>query len=81
VVTLCIRCGRLRSQQGFTSLQSEENALFSAGRVRHVTASSERIARELGWRATVPFAAGVAEFAASPPGRAVAGRPVPAGRR
>jgi hypothetical protein len=32
VVTLCIRCGRHRSQQGFTSLQSEENALFSAGR-------------------------------------------------
>jgi hypothetical protein len=32
VVTLCIRCGRLRSQQGFTPLQSEENALFSAGR-------------------------------------------------
>ncbi len=54
---------------------------YRLGDVRHVTASSERIARELGWRATVPFAAGVAEFAASPPGRAVAGRQVPAGRR
>jgi dTDP-L-rhamnose 4-epimerase len=54
---------------------------YRLGDVRHVTASSERIARELGWRATVPFAAGVAEFTASPPGRAVAGRQVPSGRR
>ena len=53
---------------------------YRLGDVRHVTASSERIARELGWRATVPFAAGVAEFAASPAGRTVTGRPVPSGR-
>jgi dTDP-L-rhamnose 4-epimerase len=42
---------------------------YRLGDVRHVTASSERIRRELGWRAGVPFAAGVAEFAAAPAGR------------
>jgi dTDP-L-rhamnose 4-epimerase len=45
---------------------------YRLGDVRHVTASSERIGRELGWRAGVPFAAGVAEFAAAPAGRALA---------
>ncbi|HEX4832808.1 MAG TPA: NAD-dependent epimerase/dehydratase family protein [Trebonia sp.] len=45
---------------------------YRLGDVRHVTASSERIARELGWRAAVPFAEGVAEFAAAPAGRAPA---------
>jgi dTDP-L-rhamnose 4-epimerase len=53
---------------------------YRLGDVRHVTASSERIRRELGWQAVVPFAAGVAEFAASPAGRAPAGR-AQAGRR
>ena len=43
---------------------------YRLGDVRHVTASSERIWRELGWRALVPFAEGVAEFAAVPAGRA-----------
>lgn len=47
---------------------------YRLGDVRHITASSERIRRELGWRATVPFAAGVAEFAAAPAGRALASR-------
>jgi dTDP-L-rhamnose 4-epimerase len=42
---------------------------YRLGDVRHVTASSERIWRELGWRAAVPFADGVAEFAAAPAGR------------
>jgi dTDP-L-rhamnose 4-epimerase len=42
---------------------------YRLGDVRHVTASSERIWRELGWRAAVPFAAGVAEFAGAPAGR------------
>jgi dTDP-L-rhamnose 4-epimerase len=42
---------------------------YRLGDVRHVTASSERIGRELGWRAAVPFAAGVAEFAKAPAGR------------
>jgi dTDP-L-rhamnose 4-epimerase len=42
---------------------------YRLGDVRHITASSERIQRELGWRAAVPFAAGVAEFAAAPAGR------------
>ncbi|HEY7278337.1 MAG TPA: NAD-dependent dehydratase, partial [Trebonia sp.] len=50
---------------------------YRLGDVRHITASSERIGRELRWRAAVPFAAGVAEFAAAPAGRASAGR-VPA---
>jgi dTDP-L-rhamnose 4-epimerase len=47
---------------------------YRLGDVRHITAASGRIQRELGWRATVPFAEGVAEFAAAPPGRALAGR-------
>jgi dTDP-L-rhamnose 4-epimerase len=42
---------------------------YRLGDVRHVTASSERIGRELGWRAAVPFTEGVAEFAAAPAGR------------
>jgi dTDP-L-rhamnose 4-epimerase len=50
---------------------------YRLGDVRHVTASSDRIARELGWRAGVPFTRGVAEFAAVPAGRGPAGR-VPA---
>ncbi|MGH3282464.1 MAG: NAD-dependent epimerase/dehydratase family protein [Trebonia sp.] len=50
---------------------------YRLGDVRHVTASSERIRRELGWQAAVPFAAGVAEFAAAPAGRVPVGR-VPA---
>ena len=45
---------------------------YRLGDVRHVTASSERIGRELGWRAAVPFAEGVAEFAAAPAGRVTA---------
>jgi dTDP-L-rhamnose 4-epimerase len=48
---------------------------YRLGDVRHITASSERIWRELGWRASVPFATGVAEFASAPAGRAAfAGR-------
>jgi dTDP-L-rhamnose 4-epimerase len=50
---------------------------YRLGDVRHVTASSDRIAQELQWRAAVPFAEGVAEFAAAPAGRAPVGR-VPA---
>lgn len=45
---------------------------YRLGDVRHVTASSERIRRELEWRAVVPFDAGVAEFAAAPAGRVAA---------
>jgi dTDP-L-rhamnose 4-epimerase len=36
---------------------------FRLGDVRHVTASSERIRRELGWRPTVDFGAGMAGLA------------------
>ena len=42
---------------------------YRLGDVRHVTASSERIWQELSWRAAVPFAEGVAEFARVPAGR------------
>jgi dTDP-L-rhamnose 4-epimerase len=45
---------------------------YRLGDVRHVTASSERIWRELGWQAAVPFAEGVADFAAVAVGRAPA---------
>jgi dTDP-L-rhamnose 4-epimerase len=45
---------------------------YRLGDVRHVTASSERIRRELRWQATVPFAEGVAEFAAAPADRVLA---------
>ena len=45
---------------------------YRLGDVRHIAASSERIGRELRWRASVPFAEGVAEFAASPAGRVTA---------
>jgi len=48
---------------------------YRLGDVRHVTASSERIGRELGWQAAVPFAEGVKEFAAAPAGRRQIGRP------
>jgi dTDP-L-rhamnose 4-epimerase len=47
---------------------------YRLGDVRHVTASAERIWTELRWRATVPFAEGVREFAAAPAGRAPARR-------
>jgi dTDP-L-rhamnose 4-epimerase len=36
---------------------------YRRGDVRHITASSDRIARELGWRAAISFADGMAEFA------------------
>jgi dTDP-L-rhamnose 4-epimerase len=42
---------------------------YRLGDVRHVTASSERIWRELRWRATVPFGEGIAQFAAAPDDR------------
>jgi dTDP-L-rhamnose 4-epimerase len=39
---------------------------FRPGDVRHITASSERARRELGWIAAVPFEDGMREFAADP---------------
>ncbi|MBT2502820.1 NAD(P)-dependent oxidoreductase [Curtobacterium sp. ISL-83] len=39
---------------------------YRLGDVRHVTASSDRIAAELGWRAEVNFARGMREFATAP---------------
>lgn len=46
---------------------------YRLGDVRHITADPARITAELGWRAQVPFAEGVAEFAAEPMRAAVAG--------
>lgn len=39
---------------------------YRLGDVRHITASSERIARELGWRAAIDFESGMREFATAP---------------
>ena len=39
---------------------------YRLGDVRHITASSERIERELGWRAATAFDQGVREFASAP---------------
>ncbi|WP_030276271.1 NAD-dependent epimerase/dehydratase family protein [Streptomyces sp. NRRL B-24484] len=39
---------------------------YRLGDVRHITADSSRLRDELGWRARVPFLAGMAEFAAAP---------------
>lgn len=42
---------------------------YRLGDVRHITASSERIGRELGWSAVVPFSDGIAELSADLAGR------------
>jgi dTDP-L-rhamnose 4-epimerase len=39
---------------------------YRLGDVRHITASNERLRRELGWAATEDFDAGMREFAAAP---------------
>lgn len=39
---------------------------YRLGDVRHITASSERIAEQLGWRAAVDFESGMREFATAP---------------
>jgi dTDP-L-rhamnose 4-epimerase len=39
---------------------------YRLGDVRHITASSERIAAELGWRAEQPWAGAIRDFAAAP---------------
>ncbi len=52
---------------------------YRLGDVRHITASSERLRTELGWRPEVAFAAGMAEFARG--GQRRARRPPLPGRR
>ena len=52
---------------------------YRIGDVRHVVASPERAARDLGFTAEVPFAGGMADFAAAPLRRA--GSDVQRGRR
>ena len=44
----------------------EVTGAYRLGDVRHITASSDRLRRELGVPAPVPFEAGIAEFATSP---------------
>ena len=39
---------------------------YRLGDVRHVTASSQRAADELGWRAAIGFLDGMREFASAP---------------
>jgi len=39
---------------------------YRLGDVRHITASSERLRTELGWKSTVSFEAGMREFATAP---------------
>ena len=39
---------------------------FRAGDVRHVVASPQRAQAELGFKAGIPFAAGITEFARAP---------------
>jgi dTDP-L-rhamnose 4-epimerase len=46
---------------------------YRLGDVRHITASSERLANELGWAARVAFETGMKEFATAPL-RAAVGR-------
>jgi dTDP-L-rhamnose 4-epimerase len=52
---------------------------YRLGDVRHITASSERIRRELGWLARVEFAEGMARFAKSEPAAAPSAPSVPSG--
>ena len=52
---------------------------YRLGDVRHVTADSARLRRELGWRPRVSFGDGMAEFAAAPQ-RAAAGEVLSATR-
>ena len=51
---------------------------YRLGDVRHITASSARIAAELGWRAAVGFDEGMREFATAPLRPAVHSEAVPA---
>ncbi|MFD7919248.1 NAD-dependent epimerase/dehydratase family protein [Streptomyces sp. NPDC059740] len=56
--------------------EPEVTGEFRLGDVRHITASSKRLATELGWRPAVGFEEGMAEFATAP---LRAARPVAAG--
>lgn len=58
----------------FGGPEPEVTGRYRLGDVRHITASAERIRRELGWKPAVSFADGMREFAAaSLRGRAGAG--------
>ncbi len=50
----------------FGGPQPQVTGQYRLGDVRHVVASPERAQRELGFRAQIPFAAGIAQFAKAP---------------
>jgi dTDP-L-rhamnose 4-epimerase len=49
----------------FGGPEPEVTGRYRLGDVRHITASAERIRRELGWKPAVSFADGMREFAAA----------------
>jgi dTDP-L-rhamnose 4-epimerase len=74
--------GRVSTIGRLAALLSEElggpppvvTGRYRLGDVRHITASSERVARELGWRARVALADGVRTLTIPPPPAAPAAR-------
>jgi dTDP-L-rhamnose 4-epimerase len=51
---------------GFGGIEPVVTGEYRLGDVRHIVASPESAARDLGFRAQTPFAAGIAEFAKAP---------------
>jgi dTDP-L-rhamnose 4-epimerase len=51
---------------GFGGIEPVVTGEYRLGDVRHIVASPEGAARDLGFRAQTPFAAGIAEFAKAP---------------
>ena len=51
---------------GFGDIEPVVTGEYRLGDVRHIVASPEGAARDLGFRAQTPFAAGIAEFAKAP---------------
>jgi dTDP-L-rhamnose 4-epimerase len=51
---------------GFGGIEPVVTGEYRLGDVRHIVASPEGAARDLGFRAQMPFAAGIAEFATAP---------------
>jgi dTDP-L-rhamnose 4-epimerase len=51
---------------GFGGIEPVVTGEYRLGDVRHIVASPESAARDLGFRAQTPFAVGIAEFAKAP---------------
>jgi dTDP-L-rhamnose 4-epimerase len=58
----------------FGSIEPEVTGEFRLGDVRHIVASPAAAARDLGFKAQIPFAAGMTEFARAPLREPAAGR-------